>query len=197
MNESIATTEPAVRGATGWLRPAAGSAVFLIILSAIVVSSGILQPRAQASGESSKESSRPPDQRLNAAISRGDWAASEAACRELIALDAFDARARFNLGYSLHLQKKLDEAAENYNKSKNFNEFRLFSLYNLACISALQDKPDEAIEFLRTAISEGFFSRRGIASDADFATLSGDPEFHRLVMQERINRDQKELGNRK
>jgi hypothetical protein len=53
--------------------------------------------------------------------------------------------------------------------------------YNLACISAIQGKRQQALDHLRKAILRGFDDARWLEEDGDFASLRGDPEFLKLV----------------
>jgi tetratricopeptide (TPR) repeat protein len=58
--------------------------------------------------------------------------------------------------------------------------------YNLACAVAVQDRPDEAISYLRAAVDNGY---RGppnwssILEDPDLTSLHGDPEFEAMVAE--------------
>jgi TolB-like protein/Flp pilus assembly protein TadD/tRNA A-37 threonylcarbamoyl transferase component Bud32 len=54
-------------------------------------------------------------------------------------------------------------------------------LYNVACLYALEEKPDEAIACLGQALQAGFGAREWIAQDPDLASLRGDPRYQALV----------------
>jgi len=53
--------------------------------------------------------------------------------------------------------------------------------YNLACISAIQGKREQALDHLRKAIERGFNDRKWLLEDGDFASLRADPKFLELV----------------
>jgi hypothetical protein len=53
--------------------------------------------------------------------------------------------------------------------------------YNLACIAALQDRPDEAMAHLRRAYAVGFTDVAWMEEDGDLATLRGRPDFQALA----------------
>lgn len=125
---------------------------------------------------------------LENAFSRTDWPDVESACRVLLDQDPFHAEARFNLGFSLYKQDRLDEAAEHYLQSKDFAEFRDYSLFNLACIDARQNKPEQAIEYLKEALENGFASSLGIENNQDLKSLGDHPQFEQLVIMENQNR---------
>ena len=122
------------------------------------------------------------------AFSRADWPDVESACRLLLDQDSFHAEARFNLGYSLYKQDRLDEAAEHYLQSKDFAEFRDYSLFNLACIDARQNKAEQAIEYLQKALENGFASSIGVENNQDLKSLRDHPQFEQLVIIENQNR---------
>ncbi|MFQ5490963.1 MAG: tetratricopeptide repeat protein, partial [Phycisphaerae bacterium] len=50
-------------------------------------------------------------------------------------------------------------------------------LYNLACYSAITNKPDEALDWLDKAVDAGFYAPRKISTDPDLAGLRDDPRF--------------------
>lgn len=85
----------------------------------------------------------------------------------------------FLLGYALHGQKKYDEALEVYEKSVKYPAVEAASLYNIACIYSLQDKPDEAFAMLDAAVGAGFKNFRQLQADADFTNIKDDPRFQK------------------
>lgn len=53
--------------------------------------------------------------------------------------------------------------------------------YNVACLFALENEPDRAIDCLEEAIASGFGNREWIRQDPDLEALRGYPRFERLV----------------
>jgi adenylate cyclase len=53
--------------------------------------------------------------------------------------------------------------------------------YNVACLFALEGRPDEAIASLEEAFRHGFGNREWISHDPDLESLRGDPRFQRLL----------------
>jgi hypothetical protein len=61
------------------------------------------------------------------------------------------------------------------------------TLYNLACLTALQSRRADALNYLRESLDHGMPGRiaRSIGDDPDLASLRGDPEFDALAAQGR------------
>jgi serine/threonine protein kinase len=57
--------------------------------------------------------------------------------------------------------------------------------YNLACLAALQNKPDQALALLRDAVGGGLRQKTllHIEGDSDLKSLHGNPEFDRIVAE--------------
>lgn len=58
----------------------------------------------------------------------------------------------------------------------------LVSLHNLACLAALQDRRQDALDILQLALDRGY-ANPAIARDPDLATLRGDPRFKAMVAE--------------
>lgn len=87
------------------------------------------------------------------------------------------------LGYSLHAQKKYEDALVMYEKASAFPRVKINCLYNMACIHSLQNKPDEAFSTLNTAITAGFKNFGQLQGDSDFDNIRNDPRFKKLLPQ--------------
>ncbi|MGI9518701.1 MAG: TPR end-of-group domain-containing protein [Pirellulaceae bacterium] len=85
------------------------------------------------------------------------------------------------LGYALHAQGKHDAALTMYERSKTFPRTRTNSLYNIACVYSLQNKPDEAFAALDEAIAAGFNNFGLLQGDSDFDNIKDDPRFTSLL----------------
>ena len=53
--------------------------------------------------------------------------------------------------------------------------------YNVACLFALENKPERAIDCLEEAMAAGFGLRDWIRQDPDLASLRGDPRFEKIL----------------
>lgn len=158
------------------------------LLGWVAWSSGYFQSIVGSETDEEPPTAMTAAEAMENAYARNDWKELENACRVLLDQDPFHAKARFNLGFSLYRQERLDEAAENYLQSKDFLPYRDHSLFNLACIYARQNKPELAIENLRLAVENGFASSRGILSNAELKSLYDHPVIHELVAKENENR---------
>ena len=78
---------------------------------------------------------------------------------------------------ALRVIDRLLELAERYGNP----QVKAGVLYNKACIHALAGQKDAALAAVRDSIAAGFTDYAKFLSDADFASLRGDPEFTSLV----------------
>lgn len=116
-----------------------------------------------------------------AAIESKDYAAAAAAFKTLTEADAKDARSWLMLGYALHAQHKLDEALPVHMKAAEFKRTAPIATYNVACVYALQKKPDEAFMWLDKAIALGFDDPEHLKGDTDFEAVRNDPRFAKAI----------------
>lgn len=169
-----------------WVKSVAGVVVFGLLMVAMVVGTGILNPEEE-SLTADNLLDLPPDQRAEIAIERNNWRMAENAFREMIEADQFDGRSLYNLGFTLHRLDRLDEALEYYEQASDFVEFKDWSFYNLACIHALQQRPDDAIEALDQSVNAGLRLPGRIEDDEDLVSLHDDPRFLQIALQQYIN----------
>lgn len=90
-------------------------------------------------------------------------------------------RAWFNAGFA-QLAARLPEAsAVSFRHCLELGYRPDLCEYNLACASALQNRPDEALESLHRARGHGLEVGARIASDPDLESLRSDPRFRELL----------------
>ncbi|MEE9293445.1 MAG: hypothetical protein V3W34_00565, partial [Phycisphaerae bacterium] len=56
-------------------------------------------------------------------------------------------------------------------------------MYNVACFSALSDKPGEALDWLDKAVEGGFHAPGKITGDSDLTSLRDDPRYEQIVVK--------------
>lgn len=118
-----------------------------------------------------------------------EWEQAVAKYRALTSKDANDARAWFMLGYTLHMNGRLEEAIVAHRRAAEFPATRRTALYNLGCAYALQGESSAALRALQQAVDAGFISRTPIEEDPDLLTLQGLPEFERIAEAVRPSAD--------
>lgn len=116
----------------------------------------------------------------NAAVQQRDFATAAAAFKKLTVADPQDAQAWHMLGYSLHVGGKLDEAMAAHQKAATFPATAPAATYNVACVHALQGRPDDAFAWLEKAIAAGFADAELLATDSDLDSLRKDPRFAKI-----------------
>jgi hypothetical protein len=90
----------------------------------------------------------------------------------------------FDIGYHYQQFDDFDHASEWFRKLTDalpgHRETR-WAHYNLACIAALQGKPDEAMDHLKAAWAVGFADVSWMLEDGDLRSLRERPDFQALV----------------
>lgn len=109
------------------------------------------------------------------------YAEAEQMFRTVLELDPQHRKAMQELGLSLHLQGQLDEAIVYHRKVARIREFARLGNYNIGCYHALNAEPNEAFQYLQTAIDLGFDDIGHIETDPDLDSLRFDPRYERLL----------------
>lgn len=86
-----------------------------------------------------------------------------------------------NQGIAYHLLGKYDAAYQAMTESLKYDGDRPATLYNIACVSCLLRRTDEAKDYLRRAILQESDRADQAWKDPDFETLKTDPDFLRLI----------------
>lgn len=123
-------------------------------------------------------------------VNSPDWEDAVARYRNLTKENSNDARAWFMLGYTLHMNGRLDEAIAAHQRAAEFPTVRRTALYNLGCAYALQGQPVAALNALQQAIDAGFISRTPIENDPDLASLKSLPKFEQVARAARPPKDE-------
>jgi tetratricopeptide (TPR) repeat protein len=85
---------------------------------------------------------------------------------------------RSNTYYELGMHKK---ALKDCNHALKLEPNHVDALYNLACFYALENKPDDAIKYLKKAISKDEECKEEAKTDKDFDNIRNEPSFKKLV----------------
>lgn len=96
-------------------------------------------------------------------------------------LNPDDPRAATMRAVSLCRLGRLDEGKEWAERALKLDPADAGVRYNVACLFALEDEPDRAIDCLEQAIAAGFGNREWIRQDPDLASLKGHPRFANLL----------------
>ncbi len=131
-----------------------------------------------------------------------DYKTADRLYRQAVKLDPNFALYYKNLGTTLIAEKKYREGWEAYKKAQCLDSGlfveddylavgtpatvhdngAMYYYMARACVRAGQNS--RALEYLRNAMNKGFIEPEKIASDKDFAALSGDPGFKKLLAEE-------------
>jgi serine/threonine protein kinase/tetratricopeptide (TPR) repeat protein len=96
-------------------------------------------------------------------------------------LNPGDARALYLGAAALIQLGERERGLEWAGRARSANESDSLVLYNVACVYALGDLADEAVECLEKATQNGFGHREWIENDSDLNSLRQDPRFQALL----------------
>lgn len=166
--------------------------LYAIALAMLVFPGGKMIINAQEEQWKPTWSAESSDLKLQAECAAGNenWSEAVDAFRKLTVRNDSDVRARFMLGYCLHVSGKIDEAIVAHKRAATFDQSRAIALYNLACAHALKKDYEAAIKTLEQSINAGF-SSYSIEEDPDFREIKDDLRFKDLVEAAKPNPDRK------
>ena len=119
-------------------------------------------------------------QQATEAFEQERWGESAKFYGQLVDDNPRNVQALYRYAMSLHQNGDLQQAHNAWMRLCNFRQGRRFALYNIACIYALQNEKQLALDYLQEAVDAGYENRSPIGEDPDFASLVDDPEFRRL-----------------
>jgi len=136
------------------------------------------------------------------AASFHEYDAAERLARKALQIDPQFATGYKNLGTILIAEHKLKQGQEAYAKAMALNPDVFFTRnkpridnaapahdrgamnYSIAAACARAGQTGCALEYLRTSMNEGFADSKSVAADTQFAALSNDPGFRKLLAEE-------------
>lgn len=113
-------------------------------------------------------------------ITAGEAEEARKKCQEAITLDPDASQGWTCLAVTYYLRERYEEAFENYAKALEADPTNHDVYYNMACIYAILGKSEEAIQYLRLSVLNGFVQLSTLTEDADLKSLHGHPEFEKL-----------------
>lgn len=113
-------------------------------------------------------------------IVAGDAEEARKKCQEAVKLDPEYSQAYNCLGVTYYLRDRYDEAFEQYSKALESDPSNHDVYYNMASIYAIQNKTEEALQYLKLSILNGYISFKTLSQDNDLKNLHGNPEFEKM-----------------
>lgn len=114
-------------------------------------------------------------------VQAGDFAGAAVILRKVTEADDQQGLAWQLLGYSLHLDGKLDEAIVAHTKAATFDDYKGIALYNLACAWSLKKETEKAMEFFEQAVEAGYDGMNVIDNDSDLDNIRSHSRFDSIV----------------
>jgi tetratricopeptide (TPR) repeat protein len=104
-----------------------------------------------------------------------------AAARAHLDLHPDDSRAHYLAGNGLVRLGERDEGVRLAERALQIHPHEEAVLYNVACVYALADDTERALDCLERAVERGFGNRRWLEIDPDLASLRGRERFESLI----------------
>ncbi len=109
------------------------------------------------------------------------FAAAAKKLKKYTAADDSNTQAWFFLGYSLHMDGKLDEAIEAHKKATKDPDLGPVAIYNLGCAYSLKNEPKKSLEYLHEALDAGFSRFEMFSTDQDLANVRKVDGFQEIM----------------
>ena len=116
----------------------------------------------------------------HALIMAGEAEEARKKCQEAVKLDPGFSQGYTCLGVTYYLRERYDEAFEQYAKALEADPANRDVYYNMASIYAIQGKVDEALQYLKLSVLNGYIDLATLSSDNDLKNLHGNAEFERI-----------------
>jgi tetratricopeptide (TPR) repeat protein len=143
----------------------------LVLLALIAVHSADAQAKAAV----------PADIRhADSLYDRHDYPNAARAYRVVLAAAPNDGRSWYRLGASLAAENDPRSAAEAFERSASIGH-QILAMYNAAAMRARLGEQARALAWIDSALAAGFSGDSLLRTDADFASLRGDPGFQRRI----------------
>jgi hypothetical protein len=113
-------------------------------------------------------------------IMAGEAEEARKKCQEAVKLDPGYSQGYTCIAVSYYLRERYDEAFEYYAKALEAEPANGDVYYNMASIYAIQGKTEEAIQYLKLSVLNGYIDIKTLSTDNDFKNLHGNPDFERL-----------------
>jgi hypothetical protein len=116
----------------------------------------------------------------HALIMAGEAEEARKKCQDAVKLDPGFSQGYTCLGVTYYLRERYDEAFEQYAKALEADPANRDVYYNMASIYAIQGKIDEALQYLKLSVLNGYIDLPTLSSDSDLKNLHGNAEFERI-----------------
>lgn len=111
---------------------------------------------------------------------RGEWARALAEYENTLTSVKDDFQALVQAGNCARRLGQTERARDYYRKADKLRPDSWVPPYNLACLEALEGRPEEAMRYLEASVARGLDEPDLVRADADLSSLRARPEFRQL-----------------
>jgi Flp pilus assembly protein TadD len=142
---------------------------------------GAAPPRPRAAGGAARARARELMRDGAAWLGEGNFERARKRFEEAIALDGRLPEAYNGVGVTHRMRDDLGAALDWYKRALAVDPDFGDAYYNMACVYALQGRPELALRYLQIAAMNGYATAEGIDEDPDLASLRDEPAYRALV----------------
>ncbi len=113
-------------------------------------------------------------------LNAGEAEEARKKCQEAVKIDPGFSQGYTCIGISFFLRDRYDETFEQYKLALEADPSNRDVYYNMACIYAVQNKIDDALEYLKLAVMNGYIDLNTLSNDSDMKNLHGNAVFEKL-----------------
>ncbi len=113
-------------------------------------------------------------------IGAGEAEEARKKCQQAVKFDPTFSQGYTCIAVSYYLRERYEEAFEQYALALEADPANRDVYYNMACIYAIQGKVEEALQYLKLSVLNGYIDLDTLNTDADLKNLHGNPDFEKL-----------------
>ncbi len=114
-------------------------------------------------------------------LAAGQFEKAREQFKKVLKEDSGNPNALAGIGVSYYGRQDYKEALKYYKKALSEDPNYSMAYYNMACIYALQKKPDMALRYLKMSVLNGFEAASTIENDPDLSSLRQLPEYQQIL----------------
>ncbi len=114
----------------------------------------------------------------------GNFEEARRTFKKILKKDAKNATAQYGIGVTHYGRQEYSKAMQHYKKALELDPNLGIVYYNMACLYALEGKPQMALQYLKISVMNGFASHETMEKDPDLKSLRNLPTYQNILKGE-------------